>query len=99
MIYIHSKSNAGKELHSVHQDLMGQTEVQFSDEMDDDVDVLFLCVGHGDSVKFLEENDVPGNIKIISLSQDFRLKDKSVFQKRKFIYGLPEIKQGRNKKS
>lgn len=91
IVYIHSKSNAGKELHAVHQDLVGQTEMQFSYEMDDKVDVLFLCVGHGDSVKFLEENKIPKHIKIISLSQDFRLKDKSVFQDREFIYGLPEI--------
>jgi N-acetyl-gamma-glutamyl-phosphate reductase len=91
IIYIHSKSNAGKQLHSVHQDLVGETDLQFSHEMDDDVDVLFLCVGHGDSVKFLEQNAVPGNIKIISLSQDFRLKEKSVFQNRDFVYGLPEI--------
>jgi len=91
IIYIHSKSNAGKQLHSVHQDLVGETDLQFSHEMDDDVDVLFLCVGHGDSVKFLEQNTVPGNIKIISLSQDFRLEEKSVFQNRKFAYGLPEI--------
>src|SRR6185312_16194262 len=91
IIYIHSKSNAGKQLHSVHQDLVGETDLQFSPEMDDDVDVLFLCVGHGDSVKFLEQNSVPDNIKIISLSQDFRLKEKSVFQNREFVYGLPEI--------
>jgi N-acetyl-gamma-glutamyl-phosphate reductase len=91
IIYIHSKSNAGKQLHSVHQDLVGETDLQFSHEMDDDVDVLFLCVGHGDSVKFFEQNTVPDNIKIISLSQDFRLKEKSVFQNRKFVYGLPEI--------
>ena len=45
IIYIHSKSNAGKELHSVHQDLVGETEIKFSHEMNDDIDVLFLCVG------------------------------------------------------
>jgi len=98
IIYIHSKSNAGKQLHSVHQDLVGQTDLQFSHQMDDDVDVLFLCVGHGDSVKFLKENSIPGNIKIISLSQDFRLKENSIFQNREFIYGLPEINREKIKK-
>jgi N-acetyl-gamma-glutamyl-phosphate reductase len=93
MVYVHSNSNAGKQLHAVHQDLVGQTEMLFSHEMDDNIDVLFLCVGHGDSVKFLEENKIPKHIKIISLSQDFRLKDKSVFLGREFIYGLPEIKR------
>ena len=91
IIYIHSKSNAGKDLHVVHQDLVGQTDMKFSHEMNDAVDVLFLCVGHGDSKKFLEENDIPKNIKIISLSQDFRLKENAVFEGRTFIYGLPEI--------
>jgi len=93
IVYIHSKSNAGKELHAVHQDLVGETAIKFSHEMDEEVDLLFLCVGHGDSLKFLEENDIAKNIKIISLSQDFRLKDKSVFGDRKFVYGLPEIKR------
>lgn len=90
MIYIHSKSNAGKHLHAVHQDLVGETDILFSEDMTEDVDVLFLCVGHGDSLKFLEENYIPDSIKIISLSQDFRLKEKSTFSGRKFIYGLPE---------
>ena len=91
IVYIHSKSNAGKALHSVHQDLVGATDLVFSHKLDDNVDVLFLCVGHGDSLKFMEENDVPKHIKIISLSQDFRLKENAVIKGRKFIYGLPEI--------
>src|SRR5665213_2809066 len=93
IIYIHSKSNAGKQLHAVHQDLVGETDILFSEDMNEDVDVLFLCVGHGDSLKFLEENYIKDSIKIISLSQDFRLKEKSTFSGRKFIYGLPEIKR------
>lgn len=99
IVYIHSKSNAGKQLHAVHHDLVGETEMLFSHEMNNDVDVLFLCVGHGDSVKFLEENEIPKYIKIISLSQDFRLKGKSVFQKREFVYGLPEINREEIKKA
>ena len=91
IVYIHSKSNAGKALHSVHQDLVGATDLVFSHKLNDDVDVLFLCVGHGDSLKFMEENDVPKHIKIISLSQDFRLKENAVIKCREFIYGLPEI--------
>jgi N-acetyl-gamma-glutamyl-phosphate reductase len=99
MIYIHSKSNAGKEVHTVHHDLVGATDIEFTHEMNDEIDVLFLCVGHGDSVKFLEENEVPQNIKIISLSQDFRLKEKSVFKDRRFVYGLPEINSKQIKKA
>ncbi len=91
LIFVHSKSNAGKHLHTVHQDLMHETDIQFSEVTNDDVDVLFLCTGHGDSKKFLEENDVPKHVKIISLSQDFRLKANANFKNRKFIYGLPEV--------
>jgi len=91
IIYIHSKSNAGKEVSSVHQDLLGETNLKFSHEIGHNIDVLFLCVGHGDSLTFMEENDIPKNIKIISLSQDFRLKKNSVIKGREFIYGLPEI--------
>lgn len=91
IIYINSKSNAGKDVHAVHQDLLGQTQMKFSSEIGNNIDVLFLCVGHGDSLKFMEENDIPNHIKIISLSQDFRLKENSVIKGRKFIYGLPEI--------
>lgn len=99
LIFVHSKSNAGKDLHAVHQDLINETHLKFSEKTNDDVDVLFLCVGHGDSKKFLEENDIPKHIKIISLSQDFRLKANSVFKKRKFIYGLPEINRNLIKKA
>lgn len=91
IVYIHSKSNAGKEISSVHQDLLGQTMMKFSSEIGHNTDVLFLCVGHGDSLKFMEENDIPAPIKIISLSQDFRLRENAVIKGRKFIYGLPEI--------
>lgn len=99
IIYVHSKSNAGKELYTVHQDLLGQTQMKFSKEIEHNIDVLFLCVGHGDSLKFMEENDIPEPIKIISLSQDFRLKENSKIKRREFIYGLPEINREAIKKS
>ena len=91
IVYVHSKSNAGKEIYAVHQDLLGQTSMKFSHEIGHQIDVLFLCVGHGDSLQFLEENTIPSHIKIISLSQDFRLKENAVIKGRTFIYGLPEI--------
>lgn len=87
--FVHSKSNAGKQLQEVHQDLT--EDMTFASEINSDVDVLFLCVAHGDSVKFLQENDIPDQVKIISLSQDFRLKGNAVFEEKKYIYGLPEI--------
>lgn len=89
--FINSKSNAGKPVSSVHQDLMGETDVQFSDDLHDNIDVLFLCVGHGDAKKFLEANAVAEKVKIIDLSQDFRLAHSIQPANRRFIYGLPEL--------
>lgn len=99
LIFVHSKSNAGKNLHAVHQDLVGETEMQFSETTNDEIDVLFLCVGHGDSKKYLEQNEIPKHVKIISLSEDFRLKKNSAFQDRTFIYGLPELNKENIKKA
>lgn len=89
--FVHSNSNAGKKLSQVHQDLSGDTDMEFTKVLKRDIDVLFLCVGHGDSFKFLEKNKIPRKIKIISLSQDFRMKKDAEFKGREFVYGLPEI--------
>ena len=99
LIFVHSRSNAGKPLHAVHQDLIQDVDLKFSESTNDNVDILFLCTGHGESKTFLEENDVSRQVKIISLSQDFRLKKNSVFNGKKFIYGLPEINRDSIKKS
>ena len=71
--FINSKSNAGNNVSKVHQDLIGETDLQFSEDLNNDIDVLFLCVGHGDAKKFLEANAIAEHVKIIDLSQDFRL--------------------------
>lgn len=89
--YIHSRSNAGNKVASVHQDLVGETELEFTGELSNDIDVMFLCVGHGEAKKFLEQHTIADHVRIIDLSQDFRLKEKSVAGNRSFIYGLPEI--------
>lgn len=87
--FVHSRSNAGQALSRVHKDLVGDTSLTFTDMLQQDVDVLFLCLGHGESQKFLADNSMGGKIKIIDLSQDFRLGQKS--GEREFIYGLPEL--------
>lgn len=87
--FVRSKSNAGNYLHSVHQDLLGETEMKFAAEMNNDIDVLFLCVGHGEAKAFLEKNTIDDKIRIIDLSQDFRLGE--TVHNRKFVYGLPEL--------
>ncbi|HEY2728203.1 MAG TPA: N-acetyl-gamma-glutamyl-phosphate reductase, partial [Parafilimonas sp.] len=56
IVFIHSKSNAGNSVYKVHQDLLGEIDLKFSDSLKDDIDVLCLCLGHGDSKKFLSEN-------------------------------------------
>ena len=99
IVFIHSKSNAGKDIYTIHQDLLGQMPMKFSHEIGHNIDVLYLCVGQGDSLKFMEENDIASHIKIISLSQDFRLKENSLIKGRQFIYGLPEINRELIRKS
>lgn len=89
--FIHSNSNAGEPVHSVHSDLVGETDLRFANELRDDIDVLFLCVGHGAAKKFLDENTINDTIRIIDLSQDFRLMGNSATGSRKFTYGLPEL--------
>lgn len=89
--FIHSNSNAGKPVSTVHQDLVGETDLHFSDTLSNDVDVLFLCLGHGESRKFMEANTIPESVKVIDLSQDFRLNDSAVSGQRTFVYGLPEL--------
>jgi N-acetyl-gamma-glutamyl-phosphate reductase len=88
---VHSNSNAGKPVSDVHTDLFGDTDIKFSDTLSQDIDVLFLCVGHGDARKFLDANPIAERIKIIDLSQDFRLSQNSIHGNRKFVYGLPEL--------
>jgi N-acetyl-gamma-glutamyl-phosphate reductase len=97
--FIHSRSNAGKPVHSVHQDLLGDTDLRFTDTLSNNIDVLFLCLGHGESKKFLSENKIADKIKIIDLANDFRLKQQSKIGKRQFVYGLPEINRDAIKKA
>lgn len=86
--FIHSKSNAGKPVATIHEDLAGDTELTFDAEWHSEVDVVFLCLGHGEAKKFLAEtgNSFDG-VLIIDLSQDFRLKSDG----NNFVYGLPEL--------
>ncbi|ETZ19436.1 N-acetyl-gamma-glutamyl-phosphate reductase [Pedobacter sp. V48] len=88
IVFVNSNSNAGNLISDVHTDLFGDTDLRFTDELSSDIDVLFLCVGHGDAKKFLAANVIDSSIKIIDLSQDFRLK---VNAGNKWVYGLPEL--------
>jgi len=88
--FIHSRSNAGKLISTVHQDLVGE-ELVFAADTSNDIDVLFLCLGHGESKKFLTENKIADTVKVIDLANDFRLTGNQQFGTRNFVYGLPEL--------
>ena len=89
--FIYSTSNAGNSVSKIHQDLLGSTDLKFSGEVNTAVDVVFLCLGHGNSKAFLEEYIFPESTIVIDLSNDFRLKPDAEFQGREFIYGLTEL--------
>ncbi len=95
--FIHSRNHAGKLVSTVHQDMVGETDLKFSGELSDGIDVLFLCLGHGESKKFLSENKIDDSIKIIDLANDFRLAHSSQLAARSFIYGLPELNRDKIK--
>lgn len=101
IIFSHSKSNFGKKIYDVHTDLLGDTEMEFSEKINDEIDVLFLCLGHGESKMFLAENEIPTSIKIIDLSQDFRNNSEPLNLKSemKWLYGLPELNRDKIKHS
>ncbi|MFD2725248.1 N-acetyl-gamma-glutamyl-phosphate reductase [Hyunsoonleella rubra] len=89
--FVYSTSNAGNQISKVHQDLVGNLDLKFTDTLNPNVDVLFLCLGHGNSVKFLKANSFSENTKIIDLGNDFRLEADKVFDAKTFVYGLPEL--------
>jgi len=94
--FVNSSSNAGNSITDVHEGLIGEIDLKFTAELPlDKIDVLFLCTAHGDSKKFLTENDVPENVKIVDLSTDFRQKRDD----HDFVYGLPELNRDKIKQS
>jgi N-acetyl-gamma-glutamyl-phosphate reductase len=89
--FVQSGSHAGKHVADVHRDCYGQTDLRFSIKAEENVDVLFLCKGHGESRKYIVENGISSSTRIIDLSQDFRHGGKNILGEKKFIYGLPEL--------
>lgn len=88
LVFVNSTSNAGNKLYEVHEGLIGETEMAFTDQLPyEKIDVLFFCSAHGDTRKFLESNKVPSKLKIIDLSTDYRHKATN----EGFVYGLPEM--------
>ncbi len=93
--FVYSTSSSGQNLSAIHQDLVGETEFKFSNQINSSVDVLFLCLGHGNSKTFLGNNTFSDHTKIIDLSHDFRLNASANFQAKQFIYGLPELNKNK----
>ena len=92
IVFANSESNAGNPVSDVHEGLVGDTDLRFTDTMPfDQVDVVFLCFGHGKSEAFLKEHAIPEQVRIIHLAQDFRLASPS----HDFVYGLPELNKER----
>jgi N-acetyl-gamma-glutamyl-phosphate reductase len=89
--FVYSTTNAGKPLSFAHHDLLGDIEMNFTDTVNPDVDVLFLCLGHGKSITFLEKTPFSSQTKIIDLGNDFRLTKDKDFNGKSFVYGLPEL--------
>lgn len=103
IVFANSESNAGNLVAEVHEGLYGETDLKFTAEMPfDQIDVIFFCFGHGKSEAFLKEHNVPENVKIIDLAQDFRLAPETVVATQQptpaahdFVYGLPEINESK----
>jgi N-acetyl-gamma-glutamyl-phosphate reductase len=89
--FVYSTTNAGSPVASVHEDLYGTLHINFTDTVNPDVDVVFLCLGHGKSLAFLEANAFSDTTKIIDLGNDFRLSADANFKGKTFVYGLPEL--------
>ena len=88
IVFANSESNAGNLVADVHEGLLGDTDLRFTDAMPfDKVDVVFFCFGHGKSEEFLKEHAILKNVKIIDLAQDFRIAAPT----HDYVYGLPEI--------
>lgn len=89
--FIHSVSNPGNPITDIHEGLIGECDLKFTDELPlNKTDLIFICSGHGNSKKFIESHDIPANLSIIDLSQDYRIEAEG----NDFIYGLPEMQKG-----
>lgn len=95
--FIQSRSQAGKPVTATHHDLIGETDLIYSFDFKQQVDVLFLCLSHGESKKLLSEQSFSSTTCIIDLGNDFRLGDKA--GDRDFVYGLPELQRDKIKQA
>lgn len=84
--WVHSSSNAGKPISDIHEGLLGETDLLFSDTYSlENIDILFMCSAHGQSTVFWSGNKRPEHLKVIDLAQDYRNETNG------YVYGLPEL--------
>ena len=91
--FVYSTSNAGNKISDIHQDLVGSIDQCFTNVVNYEVDVVFLCLGHGNSKDFLDKNEFSYETRIIDLSNDFRLQHHELYHGNTFVYGLPELQK------
>lgn len=86
LAFAQSRSQAGKPVHAVHRDLVGDTDLQFTDRVGT-ADAYLLCLGHGEARSFVQAHDLPPHAVVVDLSQDHRPRGGA------FVYGLPELQR------
>ncbi|MEN8789980.1 MAG: N-acetyl-gamma-glutamyl-phosphate reductase, partial [Flavobacteriaceae bacterium] len=92
--FVFSSTRPGTKISAAHADLTGITDILFTNKVNTEADVVFLCLGHGHSREFLKTHTFSSHTKIIDLSTDFRHKEDSDLGDRSFVYGLPELWAG-----
>jgi len=92
--FLYSHSQPGLNAGEIHQDLIHLENLTFTNVINEQVDVVFLCLGHGNSTKFLKTHSFSSQTKIIDLSNDFRLKNDAAMGEKDFVYGLTELNHG-----
>lgn len=97
--FVYSTTRAGKAVTSAHPDLLGSLDLDFTDKVNENIDLLFLCLGHGNSRTFLEKHSFSKETIIIDLGNDFRLNSDQEFEGRHFVYGLAELQKDRIEKA
>jgi len=105
IVFVTANEHAGKSVSEVHRNLYGLTKLIFrtaprETEALVDLDCVFLALPHGQAMDVVPR--LPGKVKVVDLSGDFRLRDPEVFEQhygrphtampaqREFVYGLTE---------
>ena len=84
-----STTSAGQPVTNFHRDLLGETDLVFTDRLGGNADVIFLCLGHGLSREFIDSHELPSECRIIDLGNDFRTDPD--YGGRHFVYGLTDV--------